>query len=117
MRLLPAEAMATEIENGPPLRIDAGIGPVRHPVGAHALTEPPHATQQQRYLGGRKLIVSANWEKVLAGALGRAELGATDSELLCAWYFLVHGARLGVGEVRHAVRPHALGVGEQRGVA
>ena len=55
--------MVTEIEVRTPLGIDAGVRPGRHPVGAHALAELPHADQQLRHLGGGELVVDAGREQ------------------------------------------------------
>jgi hypothetical protein len=51
---------------------------------------------------------------VLAGSLGYLELGAADSESLRG-DLRGHSAG-GVGEVRHPVGAHALGIGDQLGV-
>lgn len=95
--------MVTEIEDRVPFGIGGRVGPVRHAVGAHALAELPHASQQNRHLGRRKLVVGASREQVLAGVLGRLVLGTTYPELLRGREFCVGGACLGVGEVRHAL--------------
>src|SRR5580693_5025191 len=91
---------------------DTGVRPVRHPMGAHALAEFPHAVQQHRYLSRRVLVVGAARKQALAGPLRRLVLGAADSELLRGRELSVAGW---IGEVRHAVRAHAAGEGEQLG--
>jgi hypothetical protein len=62
--------MCADLEFGLARRTDGGIGPVRHPAGAHALAEGPHADQQLLHLGRRELVVDAGrsrfWQAVSA---------------------------------------------------
>lgn len=69
---------AVEIENGLPIAIGGGIGPVVHAVGAHASREIEHAAHRVLHLGVGRL------EQGCAGALGRLEPRAADPEMLQA---------------------------------
>src|SRR5215470_5665124 len=83
-----------QVESWPVLGIDAGVGPFRHPVGAHAPAESPHWVQHLLHHGlwavaGLLALPERGAERtavsrvqVLAVSLGRLQLGAADPELL-----------------------------------
>jgi hypothetical protein len=88
-------ALFTEVEKrDAPVRtgIDGGVGPVRHPVSAHAHGEPPPGIQHLLHHGlwtvaGQHALLglllqrpAGVREQVLAVSLGRLELGAADPE-------------------------------------
>ena len=73
---------ALKIERSGPLGIDAEVGPVRHPVGAHALAESPHVVQLGRGRPASLTGLAAAREQVFAGSLGRLELRKAGTELL-----------------------------------
>jgi hypothetical protein len=129
LRRIPVGAgYRDEIDTRAPLGIDSGVGPVRHPVRAHAPGIYPQGGHRllhqclrtvagllalsERVFGERPAGPAAVRVQVLAGCLGRLELGAADPELLRAG--LRHTSAAGrVGEVRHPVRAHALGVSDR----
>ena len=98
-RLAAADADCTEIEDWAPLGIDGGVGPVRHPVGAHALAEFQHADQQQLHLGrretGRRCRPGAGAGRPFCG---RLELGTADPELLRARELAIAAPAAGSGK-------------------
>src|SRR6266536_6289766 len=108
MPLAVCYALTTEIEERAALGIEGGVGPVRHPVVAHAPGDLPpdgqHLLHQGRWTVAAQVALSdllverpaGGREQVLAGSLGRIELGRADPELL----------RAGLGE-----RSAAVGVG------
>jgi hypothetical protein len=99
---------ARYVENRLPIAISSGVGPVRHPVGAHAPGKIQHASRNLRYLGLGRL------EQLCAGSLGGLELGSADPDLL--WGDLRHPSPSGgIREGRHAVRAHAVGEGDSLG--
>ena len=98
LRRIRVEALYTDqIEARAAPGTDGGVGPVLHPVVAHALAEVHQADQQVRHLGRTKLAVDSGWEQVLAAGLGRVELGASDAELLRARELCIGGAGWGRG--------------------
>jgi hypothetical protein len=118
---LPVNASFSDIENRHPLRIDGGVGPARHRVGAHApgvlplggqyLLHQDLWTVAQHQAVGSLLQRPAGRAQALAGCLGRLELRTADPELLQA-DLGERSAAGGVGEPRHPVRAHAAGEGE-----
>ena len=127
MRLLPGKTVCTEIEIRAPLGISGGVGPVRHPVGAHAPGDNAPIIQRLLHKGlwtvtGQLALPervgverrSAGREQVLASSQGRLEAGVADPELLRADLRERPAAAAGVGVVRHAVAAHAVGVGDRR---
>ena len=94
MRLSVGDADRDEVETGPSLGIEGGIGPVGHPVGAHAAGERPVGGQHLLHQG---LRADRRWmhcwacccdeggrEQVLAGAPRRLEHGVADPQVLRA---------------------------------
>ena len=107
--------------------LGGGIRPVRHSVGPHAPGEFPPGAQRLLHQGrGADMSLIALLERrgseqvtgvgknLLAGQLGRLELGAADSELLRVALGEASAAA-GVGEVRHLVGAHAVRVADRRG--
>jgi hypothetical protein len=93
------------VENRATVGIVGGVGPVRHPVLAHAVSELHHGAQDLLPLG-RGRPVSAVREQVAAGGPGLLELvRVAQRDLFRAGREVP--AAVGVGEVRHAVTPHA----------
>ena len=87
--------------------IGSGVGPVRHPVRAHAPGEVQHAGPplMQR---GRASAMCRRRQQLLAGLVRRLEPGIADPELPRG--DLRDPSAAGrVGEVRHAVGAHAAG--------
>ena len=82
-----------------------GIGEVRHPMGPHAPGVGQQAVPVLLHLALGWPTVAVR-EQVLAGVLGRLDLGATDPELLrdCSGQLSAAG---GVRIIRHAVGAHA----------
>ena len=88
---------ARYVENRLPIAISSGVGPVRHPVGAHAPGKIQHASRNLWYLGLGRL------EQLCAGSLGRLELGSANPDLL--WGDLRHPSPSGgirEGQARRA---------------
>src|SRR3974390_267034 len=103
VRLLASETVCAEFEKWPALGINGGVGPVRHPVRAHAAAESHHAGQQEPHFGWRELVVNTGREQVLAVGFGCLESGAAYPELLRARKLRVAiDWCLGVGKVRDA---------------
>jgi hypothetical protein len=95
MRLTVRDALRADIEKGLPLGIGAGVGEVRHPVGAHAPRESQHDVQQFLHHGRRAVICreallllllgrpAGGRDQALAGSQGPPELGGADPEFPC----------------------------------
>ena len=118
-------AWYSDIEKRAPLGIDGGVGPIRHPVGAHTPGEfqpgvqrlldqglwtdagfvaLPERTGTERPAAGRV--------QVLAGSLGRPKLGIADPEYLRVGLRDLSVA-VGVREVWHSVGANADRVGDR----
>src|SRR5438876_621013 len=113
LRRIRVEAMHMDQIETPTRRTIGGVGPVRHPMGAHAPGECQHGSQIPLRLGLGHL--AAIGEQVCAGSLGRLVLGTADPELLRV--DLGQPARqlvaaVGVGVLRHPVGAHTGRVGE-----
>jgi hypothetical protein len=100
-----------------PLGIEPGIGPVRYPVGTHAVGELPQRAQYMRDFGSGIPGAHAGREQATTGVGCRPKLRSAgpisprvrrrEQDFGLAWF--------GVREFVHAARAHALGEGEQAG--
>jgi len=114
LRQVRVNAGGLRIENGSAL-IKGGIGPVGHPMGAHALSEFRHVVLDLLVHSlGRCDAGTAVWEEVPTGLGGSRVLGAARRALDLG--LGPHSSAIGVWEVRDSVGAHASREGERAGV-